>query len=60
MFKQIPQMFSKMFLNESQYDKYPATSVENGMLIKGWDKILPGLSSEIRTGIVSIDCYRGL
>jgi len=49
-----------MFLNESQYDKYPATSIENGMLIKGWDKILHKLSSEIRTGIMSIDCYTGV
>lgn len=49
-----------MFLNESKYDKYPATFVENGMLIKGWDKILHKLSSEICNGVVSIDCYTGV
>lgn len=46
--------------NKSQYDKYPATFIENGTLIKGWKNILNQLSPETGAHIIAIECYTGV
>lgn len=42
------------------YDKYPATSIENGTLIKGWKNILNQLTPETGAHIIAIECYTGV
>ncbi|WP_370453819.1 class I mannose-6-phosphate isomerase [Proteiniphilum sp. X52] len=46
--------------NKSQYDKYPATSIKNGTLIKGWKNILNQITPETGTHIIAIECYTGV
>lgn len=45
---------------KSNYDKLPATRVEDGVLIKGWDDILKELISKANDNIICIECYSGV
>ena len=45
---------------KSNYDKLPATRVEGGVLIKGWDDILNELISKANDNIICIECYSGV
>lgn len=60
MFKQIQNMFNHMSENKSQYDKYPATAIKNGTLIKGWKNILNKITPVDDTHIVAVECYTGV
>ena len=53
-------MFNHMQENKSQYDKYPATSIKNGTLIKGWKNILNQITPEVNANIIAIECYTGV
>lgn len=49
-----------MYKNNSRYDKYPATFIGNGTLIKGWKDILHRITPEGDTNIIAIECYTGV
>lgn len=46
--------------NKSQYDKYPSTSIRDGVLIEGWKDILQQITPEGGYNIIAIECYSGL
>ncbi len=53
-------MFNHMQENKSKYDKYPATSIEKGTLVKGWKNILQQITPETGNNIIVIECYTGI
>lgn len=53
-------MFNHTTGTKSQYDKYPATSIVNGTLIKGWQNILHRITPESGTTIIAVECYTGV
>ncbi len=46
--------------NKSNYDRFPATSIKDGMLIKGWDGILNKIIPHADNRVISIECYHGV
>lgn len=53
-------MFNHINKSKSLYDKCPATFVENGTLIKGWENIQNIIAHERGTNIIAIECYTGV
>ena len=45
-------------MRTSNYDKYPATVVENGYILTGWNEILAVLSQEEK--VLAVDLYTGV
>lgn len=45
---------------KSQYNKYPATLVEDGVLLKGWGRIIEQITRLINNEIICIECYTGV
>ena len=41
--------------NKSNYDRFPATSIKDGMLIKGWDGILNKIIPHADNRVISIE-----
>lgn len=60
MFIHINIMIKQMDKQETKYDKFPYTFVENGTLIKGWKNIIDKLSSESSFNTIAVDCYTGV
>ncbi|MCE5180036.1 MAG: class I mannose-6-phosphate isomerase [Porphyromonadaceae bacterium] len=49
-----------MKAGKSNYDKFPATSIEDGMLITGWNNILKEVTPNVNYRAISIECYNGV
>lgn len=49
-----------MKLGKSNYDKFPATLVEDGMLVTGWNNILKKIIPDANYRIICIECYQGV
>lgn len=45
-------------MRNSNYDKYPATLIENGYILTGWDEILAVLAQEEK--VLAVDFYTGV
>lgn len=45
---------------KSNYDKLPATRVDDGVLISDWNNILNKLVSQANNKIICIECYSGI
>jgi len=45
---------------KNQYDKFPATFIEDGLLISGWEKILNEIILKAHNNIICIECYSGI
>src|SRR5690554_4225150 len=60
MFIHIMTLIKHMQDYKSNYDKLPATRVEDGVLLKGWDDILNELISNANDNIICIECYSGV
>lgn len=53
-------MIIHMMRNKSNYDRFPATSLEDGMLIKEWDNILDQIKPSASNRVISIESYHGV
>lgn len=53
-------MIIHMMGNKSNYDRFPATSIKDGMLIKGWDGILNKIIPSAHNRVISIESYHGV
>lgn len=53
-------MYNHMCENRVRYNKYPATSIENGTLVKGWKNILDQITPDTSGNIIAIECYTGV
>lgn len=49
-----------MKYKKSTYDKFPATQIEDGLLIRGWYNILKKITSGASHQIICIECYNGV
>lgn len=43
-----------------QYDKFPATFIEDGLLIHGWENILNEIILKSNNNVICIECYSGI
>ncbi len=44
----------------SNYNRFPATTVEDGVLITDWQNILNEITSRSKNNIICIECYSGI
>lgn len=44
----------------NQYNKFPATSIEDGLLIRGWQNILNEIIHKTNNNVICIECYSGI
>ncbi|MGD9950946.1 MAG: mannose-6-phosphate isomerase, partial [Desulfobulbus sp.] len=45
---------------KKQYDKLPATFIEDGLLIRGWENILKEIILKTNNNVICIECYSGI
>ncbi len=45
---------------KNQYDKFPATYIEDGLLIRGWQNILNEIIHKTNNNVICIECYSGI
>jgi len=45
---------------KNQYEKFPATFLENGLLIRGWKNILNEIIQKTNNNVICIECYSGI
>lgn len=60
MFIHIMIMIKHMQNYKSNYDKFPATYIEDGVLFSGWNNILDELISKADNMIICIETYHGV
>src|SRR5690554_8212286 len=59
MFIHIMILIKHMQDYRSNYNKFPATTIKDGVLISDWNNILDEIVSKTNNNIICIECYSG-